>query len=243
MGETKTAEHVGIINDEFFTHPDTIVTFRSLIPHDATYMAIIDGSNQTLTRTISLVPFHNKVWTHDDVAKNSRPTVKATVLCGTRTLLKDLVLDQVSPYIYLQDIEEKTGELLLGGRVTFYMIKEYRRFADDSIFRERLGALYDLTLTEERVAISDVAVCTKEWTITSQWQRKTRHRRTHYTAQDVYRITTKYPHPGIGAFVIPPAEEMSRVRVKTVLKFKSHEAESPECGNNGGNLPLGAVIE
>jgi len=240
--QTTAMDAVGIINDEFFTHPDTIVTFRSLIPHQDSYMAIIDGTTKTENRTKSLVPFFTRTWEHDDVALASHPRIDSTVLCGTRTLTKNLISPQTFPFLFLREIEDKTGELIMGGRVTYYKIREYRRHGDESLFRQQGVPIYDLGLTEERVGGPDVAVCTKEWNITSKWERKTRHRRTHYTSMDVYRITTKYPAPVGLMLAAPTPEEMSRVKVKTELRFKCLEEESPECGNNGGNLPPGAVL-
>jgi len=236
-----SSDALGIINDPFFTHPDTIVTFRSLIPHEDKYMAVIDGSTTDETRSTSLVPFFKNVYIANNEKKSSDHMIEATVLCGTRTLERSMTLLRGIPYVYLRDIEEKSGELTVGGTVTFSLYKEYKRAGEEVPFREHVRSLYDLKMTLERVSATDVAVCVKEWTITSKWQRKTRHKRNHYSAMDIYHIITKYPSSA-GNITAQPPEELSRFFVRKELRFKTTEAESPECGNNGGNLPAGAVI-
>jgi hypothetical protein len=235
-------ETIGIINDTFFTCPDTIVTFRLLIPHNDSYMAIIDGSDVIANKSVSIVPFFTKSWIHDDIKQESKVRIDATVLCGTRKLENSLMLELPVAYQFLREIEEKSGELSLETQVTVYKMKEFKR-ADDSIYKLLLNALYHLEMKEVRFPATDVTQCTKEWVITSQWQRKTRHSRRHYSAVDVYHITSKVPVTSSLTLTSPiPSEEISRVFTKKELRFKSFEAETPECGNNGGNLPAGSVV-
>lgn len=234
-------EDIGIINDDYYTHPDTIVSFRSLIPHDRGYMAVVDGTTTALTKTKSLVPFFKSIFVFHDETKLADEIIEATVLCGTRTLERSITLKRGVPYTFLRDVEEKTGELIVGGTQTVMLIKEFQRPGEGGIFRENIKSLYDLKMTREIIGVSDVAVCVKEWVITSQWQRKTRHKRTHYSAIDVYHVVTKFPYV-LGVVNGTGSEEISRTFYRKELKFKCTEAESPECGNNGGLLPTGSVV-
>lgn len=234
-------ENIGIINDDFFTHPDTVVSFRSLIPHRDGYMAIIDGSSTKETKTLPVSPFWKSIFVHNDVNKTSDELIEATVLCGTNKLERSLTLKRAIPYFYVRDVEERTGELIVGATVSVILFKEYKRAGDNSIFRDREDKLYDLKMSLERIVAPDVTVCFKEWVITSQWKRKTRHSRRHYSAMDVYHITTKYPIPFGGLTNVAP-EEISREYIRKELKYKSIEMEGPECGTNGGNLPSKAII-
>lgn len=235
------ADVTGIINDEFFTHPDTIVSFRQLIPHDNGYMAVIDGTTTGDNRTISGKPFWKRIFVHNDEKKSSDELIEATVLCGTHTLERSLTLLRAIPYTFLKDTEEFGGQLLVGGTVTYYLIKQYERPGDKSIFREKGKALYELKMTLDRTPAPEISVCYKEWNIISKWQRKTRHARRHYTSHDIYHIITKYPSAE-GMVTAPPSEIMSRTLIRRELTFKCDQAESPECGTHGGNLPTGTVI-
>lgn len=234
---TYSAENIGILEDDFFKDPGTIVTIREVIPHGEGYMAIVDGTSQTKTKTASLSPFYKKLWKHEDDNKTSKCEILATVICGTKKLESTLKLKDDHSYTYLRDIEDKTSELALGETVTFYKIKLYER-PDNTIFREQGSPLYMLIKQEERVPSMDVYICFKEWVITSQWQRKTRHARRIYSAVDIYHTTLKRLCNVTGA----NDEIIHKELARTELRFKSTDPESPECGNNGGNLPNKAVI-
>jgi len=231
------AEKVGIIDEDFFKEVGTIVSIRNVVPHDNHFMAIVDATTSYDSRTTSLIPFYIKTWEHDDVKKVSKCKILATVICGTKTLEFTLPLKEEVPYHYLRDVEDKTSELTLGSTVTFYCIKEFER-ADKTIFREKGLSLYMLTLKEERAASHDVSVCFKEWTITSQWQRKTRHSRRIYSAIDIYHTTLKRMCNVTGS----DDEIINKELVRKELTFKNVDAESPECGTCGGNLPNKAII-
>lgn len=233
------AEQLGVIEDTFFKDPQTIVSVRQLIPHDTIIMAIVDGTTNTENRTLSVRPFFTKTWIHNDEEKESQCKIGTTIVCGHRTLGKDFTQAQKYTYLFLREVEDKTSELTLGGKVTFYAIKEFKR-EDGSIFREKGVALYELELKEERIPAADVTVCFKEWTITSKWQRKLRHSRRHYSAVDVYHTTFK---TFLGMTLTGKEPELvSRGYFRKELRFKATEAETPECGTNGGNLPVGSII-
>lgn len=236
----KGAEGIGVIEDEFFKDQHTIVSIRELVPHDTIIMAIVDATTNEKTQTLSIQPFFTKTWLHDDHHKSSQCQINTSVICGHRKLDKVFLKEQEYPYVYMRELEENSGVLTLGGRVTTYLIKEYKR-EDGSIFREKGEALFDLEMREERVGASDVAVCFKEWVITSQWQRKTRHARHVYSAVDVYHTTIKITY-GLTLKISKEPELLKKDFYRKELTYKHDDPETPECGNNGGDLPAGCII-
>jgi hypothetical protein len=238
---SKGAEPIGIIEDTFFKDPETIVTIRELVPHDNILLAVVDGSATYDSRTTSVKPFCEKTWEYHDDLLYSLEKWNATILCGTKKLEKSHLKDQQHPHVLVRTYEDKAEEPSLDKIVTIYKMTEYTR-ADGSIYRKQGDAVCDLMMSIERRPSSDVSQCTKEWTITSQWQRKLRHSRRHYSAEDVYHIIRRIPK-GLTMTGNNDRENIVEERfIRKELKFKTFEADTPECGTNGGNLPAGSVV-
>lgn len=233
-------ENVGIIEDPFFKDPGTAVKIKHIFPHKDSVMVVVEGLKDKDTRLLSLSPFCSSTFIHNDEKHTSQEKLSLTVVCGDKLIAEAYMRDTLFPYVFLRDIEDKIGELTLEGSCTFYKMKEFQR-KDGSILRECGEALYKLDLKQERRAIQDVKVCIREWTIISQWQKKKRHARNHYTAIDIYNVTTRTPIlviTGDNALPVVIKEEF----VRKELKFKLQESESPECGDNGKSLPNNSII-
>jgi len=234
------AENIGVIEDPFFKSVDSVVSIRSLIPHDTKIMALVDASTVLENRSMSIVPFYTKTWIHDDDKMISKEKISATVICGVKELTKDFLREQEFPYLFMREVEDKNGNLTIGGRVTYYKIKEYQR-PDQTLCRIMGDALYDLELKEERTSAGYVSVCIQEWEEFTQWKFKVRHRTNLYTSDDVYHVTTKIPYT-LGMQDTPKNSIVSKVYYRKEIKFNSQQAEGPSCGTAGKCIPTGYVV-
>lgn len=236
---TETGSTIGIIEDKFFKLTNSAISIRTIIPHDDHYMVVVDASTEYENKTTSIRPFFSKSWVHDDDKLFSQEQVLVTVMCGDKVIEKKQTLDVKFPYVFIKSIEENNGILTVQHAVTVYNISEYER-CDKSTFRLKGKAIHDLTLKEEKIVAPQISICQKEWSIISQWQKKLRHYRTVYTAEDVYQITSKtlYNHSG---YLATP-EEISRVFVRKELKVHHIDPDVPECGSVGRQIPASTFI-
>lgn len=228
--------NIGVIDDPFFSNPTTVVTIRQLMPHDTKILAVVDGTNEDeFTKTISASPFYTKSWKHRDCDLYSQEEIFATIICGQKVIEKSLLKPTQHPYTFLKNSEHREGELVLGGTMRVYEVKEYQR-VDNSIYRRQMNLICTLTMREELVKMPDVSLCYHEWSIMSQWQKKLRHARNHYSCSDVYHVTTSENPSG-------DKEVTERLFIVHRLVLLSQQAEGPECGSLGRNLPVGYVIQ
>jgi hypothetical protein len=238
-----TAEHVniGMVDNPFFTRTDSVVTIRSLIPHDTQIIAVVDASTEFETKTMTIAPLYSKSWVNNDYNCTARENILATLVCGSKIVDKNILRDIEVPYTFVKESEFQTGDLSPGKTVKVVKTKEYTR-PDGSLYRRLEEDLYSLTMKRESVDLGLMSVCGKEWTIISQWKQKLRHCRSFYTANDIYHITVKQMLKEGLILTGSKPEEIARVFIQRELKFSYVDQESPECGSLGRSVPGGVVL-
>lgn len=233
--------NIGIIEDDFFTRTDSVVTIRALIPHDTQIIAVVDASTQFESKTMTIAPLYSISWVNNDFNCYSQQNILATVICGSKIVDKNILKPNEFPYTFIKESEFQTGDLLPGKTIKVVKTKEYTR-PDGSVYRKLEDDLYSLTMNRVAVSLGQQSVCTREWTIISQWKQKLRHCRTFYNAQDIYHITLKQMlHKDLIITGSEP-EEIARVFIHKELKLSHVEQEVPDCGSLGRSLPQGIVL-
>ena len=235
---TYSAETVGVSNDEFFIKASTKLNIKSLVEHEGRIRAVLEGTGPLNTKTATLEPLVTRTWLHDDKNRHSVQVIHATVLCGDKTVEKEVTFPQKYPYQFQQTLVEKYEEVMVGQTVTVYGCNEYKR-QDGSLYRLLMPALYDLSLIEKAELIGSGSICIKEREEFTQWKLKTRHVRNHYDIFEVYHLLVKTRLPINSTLEI---EEVSKTLVCRRLKFKCSQNDGPECGSLGKSAPAGYVF-
>ena len=226
-------DEVGIINDPFFIKDGIARSISRVIENGPKIMAQVTATDTHETKNKLVEALCATVgWQNNDDQLYAQEIVKAQIICGSELLEKEHVKALRFPYTLVKEtrgnffgeIPLKEEDIRVGVPVDVYSLIEYKR-PDNTPFIKCGELLGHLSLEETRAVGSEFRHCQREWDITSQWQRKTRHQVQTYTREDV--VKTLY---GISI----DGQERRELSKTTVVELKpkpgGYEPEVPTCG-------------